>query len=186
MFAGILLDAENSRFSDLGWSVNPFHATDLFWYPLKQNKQRLSEVFRGHQKRSVAWNGLILEKETHLSTQISTQILPRSLFVKLSLQKKLSKVILITSNTTNKNENMTKLHSTCCKILTRTWILLSTPSSWDVSNFILCDILSGGGTSGGTARGSEFSANWTLPVQYQKRIGYFWDFKILTKRWYLH
>ena len=40
--------------------INPFHASDLFWYPLKiSEKQRFSDVFRGYQKRSVAWNGLI-------------------------------------------------------------------------------------------------------------------------------
>ena len=38
--------------------VNPFHATDLFWYPLKIENQRFSDVFRGYQKRSVALNGL--------------------------------------------------------------------------------------------------------------------------------
>ena len=39
--------------------INPFHATDLFWYPLKTSEnQRFSDVFRGYQKRSVAWNGL--------------------------------------------------------------------------------------------------------------------------------
>ena len=39
--------------------VNPFHATDLFSYPLKTSEnQRFSDVFRGYQKRSVAWNGL--------------------------------------------------------------------------------------------------------------------------------
>ena len=31
--------------------INPFHATDLFWYPL-------IPPIRGYQKRSVAWNGL--------------------------------------------------------------------------------------------------------------------------------
>ena len=30
--------------------INPFHATDLLWYP--------PDVFREYQKRSVAWNGL--------------------------------------------------------------------------------------------------------------------------------
>ena len=40
-------------------AVNPFHATDLFWYPLKTSEyQRVSDVFRGYQKRSVAPNGL--------------------------------------------------------------------------------------------------------------------------------
>ena len=40
-------------------AVNPFHATDLFWYPLKTSEyQRVSDVFWGYQKRSVAPNGL--------------------------------------------------------------------------------------------------------------------------------
>ena len=38
---------------------NPFHANDLFWYPLKTSEnQRFSDVFREYQKRSVSWNGL--------------------------------------------------------------------------------------------------------------------------------
>ena len=36
---------------------NPFHAADLFW-PWEHQKTRFSNVFRGYQKRSVAWNGL--------------------------------------------------------------------------------------------------------------------------------
>ena len=40
-------------------AVNPFHATDLFWYSLKtSDNHRFSDVFRGCQKRSVTWNGL--------------------------------------------------------------------------------------------------------------------------------
>ena len=39
--------------------LNPFHAIDLFWYPLKTSENLwFSDVFRGYQKRSVAWNGL--------------------------------------------------------------------------------------------------------------------------------
>ena len=39
--------------------INPFHATDLFWYPLKTSEnQRCFNVYRGYQKRSVASNGL--------------------------------------------------------------------------------------------------------------------------------
>ena len=38
---------------------NPFHATDLFWYPLKTSEnQTFCDVFRDYQKRSVAWNEL--------------------------------------------------------------------------------------------------------------------------------
>ena len=39
--------------------------TDLFWYTLKTlENQRFSDVFRGYQKRSKAWNGLTLIFET--------------------------------------------------------------------------------------------------------------------------
>ena len=38
---------------------NTFHATDLFWYPLKTSQNLwFSDVFRRYQKKSVAWNGL--------------------------------------------------------------------------------------------------------------------------------
>ena len=40
-------------------NVNSFHATGLFWYPLKTENQRFSDVFRGHRKRAVPWNGLM-------------------------------------------------------------------------------------------------------------------------------
>ena len=40
-------------------SINPFYATDLFWYPLKTlENQRFSDVFWGYQKISEAWNEL--------------------------------------------------------------------------------------------------------------------------------
>ena len=40
--------------------INPFHATDLFRYPLKTSENLwFSDVFGGYQKRPVAWNGLI-------------------------------------------------------------------------------------------------------------------------------
>ena len=38
--------------------INPFHATRSFDSPLKSQKP--SDVFRGYQKRPVAWNGLRL------------------------------------------------------------------------------------------------------------------------------
>ena len=42
-------------------AVNPFHITDLFWYPLKTSENLwFSYVFRGYQRWSVAWNGLII------------------------------------------------------------------------------------------------------------------------------
>ena len=48
-------------------NFNPFHATDLFWYPMKTSEnQRFSNVFRGYQNRSVTWNGL-----THLLPALS-------------------------------------------------------------------------------------------------------------------
>ena len=40
--------------------INPFHATSLFQYLLKTSENHwFSDVFRGYQKRPVAWNGLI-------------------------------------------------------------------------------------------------------------------------------
>ena len=40
--------------------INPFHATGLFRKPLKTSENLwFSDVFRGYQKRPVAWNGLI-------------------------------------------------------------------------------------------------------------------------------
>ena len=43
----------------VGNGVNPFHASGLFWYPLKTSENLwFSDVFRGYQKRTVAWNGL--------------------------------------------------------------------------------------------------------------------------------
>ena len=39
--------------------IDLFHATDLFWYPLKSSENLwFSDVFSGYQKKSVAWNGL--------------------------------------------------------------------------------------------------------------------------------
>ena len=39
--------------------IKPFHATDLFWYPLKTSENLwFTGVFRDYQKRSVTWNGL--------------------------------------------------------------------------------------------------------------------------------
>ena len=40
-------------------SINPFHATGLFLFPLKTLENLwFSDVFRGYRKRTVAWNGL--------------------------------------------------------------------------------------------------------------------------------
>ena len=48
--------------------------------------------------------------------------------------------------------------------LTCTLMRLLTPSSWDASNFIRCDILSGGGTSpANTDLGKEASASRAFP-----------------------
>ena len=39
--------------------INPLHATGVFWYPRKISKNLwFFYVFRGYQKRPVAWNGL--------------------------------------------------------------------------------------------------------------------------------
>ena len=44
---------------------NPFHATDLFWCPLKISENLwFSDVSKGYQKRSGAWNGLSKKKKT--------------------------------------------------------------------------------------------------------------------------
>ena len=41
-------------------TLNLFHATGLFLYPLKTSEnQRFSDVFRAYRKRAVVWNGLI-------------------------------------------------------------------------------------------------------------------------------
>ena len=38
---------------------NPFHVTNLFWYPPKTSEnQRFYDIFRGYQKKSGAFNGL--------------------------------------------------------------------------------------------------------------------------------
>ena len=56
----ILLEVDNDLEEEITHLFNPFHATNLFWYLLKTSEnQRFSDVFRGHQKRSVAWNGLM-------------------------------------------------------------------------------------------------------------------------------
>ena len=57
--------------------LNPFHATDLFWYPLKTSEnQRFSDVFRGYQERSVAWNGLKCNHLRHLALKPFENLLP--------------------------------------------------------------------------------------------------------------
>ena len=39
--------------------INTFHATGLFWFPLKTSEnQSFSDVFRGYRKKPVARNGL--------------------------------------------------------------------------------------------------------------------------------
>ena len=44
---------------------NPFHATDLFRCPLKTSENLwFSDVSKGYQKRSGAWNGLSKKKKT--------------------------------------------------------------------------------------------------------------------------
>ena len=47
------------RKSKVTLTLNPFHATDLFLYPLKSSEnQTFSDDFRGYRKKPVAWNGL--------------------------------------------------------------------------------------------------------------------------------
>ena len=49
----LLLDVVNMSY------INPFHSTDLFWYPPETSENFwFSDVFRGYQKRSVARNEL--------------------------------------------------------------------------------------------------------------------------------
>ena len=56
----LMLSGESKESAGRRW-VNPFHVTDLFWYPLKTLESLwFSDVFMGYQKRSVAWNGLKL------------------------------------------------------------------------------------------------------------------------------
>ena len=60
-FRGFELQKFSSQLQNrTSWmKINPFHATDLFWYPLKTSENLwLSDVFTGYQERSVAWNGL--------------------------------------------------------------------------------------------------------------------------------
>ena len=63
---------------------NPFHATDLFWYPLKTSENLwFSDVFRGYQKRLVAWNGLISSRgscEGYLKYKVNSEYRRMSLF----------------------------------------------------------------------------------------------------------
>ena len=69
--------------------LSPFYATDLFWYPLKTSEnQRFSDVFRGYQKRSVAWNGLIVSLnlyECEANYLYILQILNKTSCIELSL-----------------------------------------------------------------------------------------------------
>ena len=56
--------------------INPFHATDLFWYPLKTSENlRFSDVFRGYQKRSVAWNKIISISRIYLESKVISNVL---------------------------------------------------------------------------------------------------------------
>ena len=49
--------------------LNPFHTTDLFWYPQKTSENLwFSNVFKGYQKRPVAWNGLITTIEKTINS----------------------------------------------------------------------------------------------------------------------
>ena len=45
---------------DIICPINPFHATDLFLYPLKTENQTFYDIFRGYRKKPLAWNALIL------------------------------------------------------------------------------------------------------------------------------
>ena len=56
-------------------TLNPFHVTDLFWYPLKTENLWFFDIFRGYQKRSEVWNGLIDFKIIRTRLQILLLIL---------------------------------------------------------------------------------------------------------------
>ena len=48
--------------------INPFHATDLFWYPWKHQKIRgFFDVFRGYKNETLTWNWLLLSHFACLS-----------------------------------------------------------------------------------------------------------------------
>ena len=74
----------NRKYCELHYRFNPFHATNLFLYPLKiSDKQTISDVFKGDRKRPVAWNGLILAfhiKQRHCvkSVRIPSRIQSKS------------------------------------------------------------------------------------------------------------
>ena len=40
-------------------SINPFHATSPFFYPLKISENLSLSVFRGYRKRPATWNNLV-------------------------------------------------------------------------------------------------------------------------------
>ena len=59
--------------------INPFHATGLFWYPLKTSENLwFSDVFRGYRKRPVARNGLKTWSFRALFLNISKDMLCKS------------------------------------------------------------------------------------------------------------
>ena len=60
--------------SEILQDLNLFNTTDLFWYPLKISENLwFSDVFRGYQKRSVAWNGLMSRYFFPLSMHFNTE-----------------------------------------------------------------------------------------------------------------
>ena len=57
--------------------IKPFHATDLFLYPLKISKNLwFSDVFKGYRKRSVACNGLIKHLAVITGRNVAVNIHP--------------------------------------------------------------------------------------------------------------
>ena len=54
------------------WCFNPYHANIPFLYVLKiSEKQRFSDVFTGHRKETLAWNGLIFMENKRLKEKLS-------------------------------------------------------------------------------------------------------------------
>ena len=87
--------------------INPSHATSLFQYLLKTSENHwFSDVFRGYQKRPVAWNGLIslMMWNLHLSNNhyvITKQLVLMKHLLKLpvnnrrvNMEKNYKKIIL--------------------------------------------------------------------------------------------
>ena len=61
--------------------INPFHATDLFWYPLKTSESLCLFCLRGYQKRSVAWKGLTLQPKSENLEFSASRSIPANIYL---------------------------------------------------------------------------------------------------------